>query len=203
MTKKKTKRNPGSPDPSPGDELLARLAAQLQNRLIDYVVIGGQAVNQHGHIRATVDIDFTVHLGPWDLPRILELVEKNDLTVQVRDMSTKDWVMMTQVLPCAAPAVNMGVDFSFVPSPYMQQAIARGTWFEIAGRPVRFLAIEDLLLQKVIANRPQDRIDVVELLVRHASADVDYIHRWLTEFAAVLDEPLVQRFDELKREADA
>ncbi len=203
MTKKKTKPNPDSPERFAGDELLARLAQELTRRQIGYVVIGGQAVNQHGHIRTTVDIDFTIDMGPWDLPRILELADANQLTVNVRDMDARDWVMLTQVLPCAAPREQMGVDFSFVPSPYIQQAIERGVWFDVAGQPVRFLAIEDLLLQKVIANRAQDHIDVVELLVRHSQADFDYIQRWLTEFAAVLDEPLVQRFGEWKKEADA
>jgi len=203
MTKKKTKSNPDLPERFPGDELLARLARELEQQQIGYVVIGGQAVNQHGHIRATVDIDFTVDLGPWELSRILALIDANQVEVNLQDVDVKQWVVRTQVLPCAAPALEMGVDFSFIPSPYIQQAIERGVWFDVAGRKVRFLAIEDLLLQKTIANRPQDRIDVVELLVRHADADFDYICHWLTQFTDVLDEPLVERFDELKREADA
>lgn len=201
MTPRKTKPNPDSPKRFPGDSLMAEIAGDMERHEIAYVVIGGQAVIQHGHVRATRDIDFTINLGPWDLPRILQLLNAHQLLANTSDAA--EWVSRTQVLPCRAPTLDLGVDFSFVPSPYIQQAIERGVWFPVAGREVRFLAIEDLLLQKVIANRPQDRIDVVELIVRHAGADFDYIRRWLTEFQGVLDEPLVERFEQLKSEAEA
>lgn len=163
------------------------------------MVIGGQAVNAHGHSRFTKDVDFTIDLGPWDLDIVLDIASRTKLNVECND--PQQFVDLTQVLPCTAAYADLGVDFSFVPSPYIKQAIARGVWFDVGGRPVRFLAIEDLLLQKVIANRPQDRIDVVELLVRHGDADFEYIRQWLREFEDVTDEQLIERFEALHRES--
>lgn len=42
-------------------ELLQTLATALSSAKIDYAVLGGQAVLQHGEPRATKDIDLTLH----------------------------------------------------------------------------------------------------------------------------------------------
>ncbi len=185
---------------SPADALIRRLAEALDDQRINYVVIGGQAVIQHGHVRTTTDVDLSLPLAPFDPSRVLAVARKCSLTIGPKD--PKEHIRQTQVLPCHDAQSALGVDFSFVDSDYLRTAIDRADWFKVAGYPVRFLAIVDLLLQKVIANRPQDRIDVVELLVRHEKADFDYIRSWLRQFEQVLEEPLVERFDELKREAD-
>jgi len=199
MARKKIRRSRGSRTSSPGDRLLHRLAEALDNRRISYVVIGGQAVNQHGHSRFTGDIDFTVHLPPWDVQPILDVTSVTKVKVAVPDPAS--WVAEMHVLPCRAERAQLGVDFSFVPSPYIEHAISRSVKYEIDGYGVRFLAIEDLLLQKVIANRPQDRIDVIELAARHSRINEKYIRDWLRKFEEVLEEPLVERFDDLLKES--
>lgn len=199
MARRKTKPNPGSPESSPGDRLIRQLAEALDRQDIGYVVIGGQAVNQHGHSRFTRDVDFTVHLGPWEAPRIVALATEANLSPDVPD--PVQWTAEMHVFPCHHPESGLGVDFSFVASAYMRLAIQRGVSFDIAGYPVRFLAIEDLLLQKVIANRSQDRIDVVELLVRHPRADFDYLRQWLRQFEEIIEERLIERFESLLKES--
>jgi len=195
MARKKTKQSPASPESFPGDRLIAAVARALDKQKIDYVVIGGQAVIQHGHNRFTGDVDFTVHLPPWEVAKILQLVKDVALTTEIPDPVR--WVEEMHVLPCFYPPMKLGVDFSFVASDYIGHAVKRGDEFQIAGYGVRFLALEDLLLQKVIANRPQDRIDVVELLARHATVDFDYIRHWLGQFEQIVEEPLIERFDQL------
>jgi len=159
------------------------------------VVIGGQAVNYHGHVRFTRDVDFTVALEPWEIDSVLDAVKTVGLQIQVPN--PREFVGQVMVLPCLDVSTEMGVDISFVSSPYLFGAIQRAVQFPIAGRLVRFLALEDLLLQKVIANRPQDRIDVVELLARHATVDFDYIRHWLGQFEQIVEEPLIERFNQL------
>ncbi len=195
MARKKTKQNPVSPESFPGDRLIAAIARALDRQKIDYVVIGGQAVIQHGHNRFTGDVDFTVHLPPWQVAKILQLAKEVALTTEIPDPVR--WVEEMHVLPCFYPPMKLGVDFSFVASDYIRDAVERAVKFQIAGYAVRFLTLEDLLLQKVIANRPQDRIDVVELLARHAKIDFPYIRRWLRQFEQIVEEPLIARFDEL------
>ena len=180
---------------SPNEQLIRRIIDALEAQRIDAVIIGGQAVNYHGHSRFTRDVDVTVTVGPWEVQAVLRAVYAAGLQTRVDDVV--DFVAHTMVLPCLDATSKMGVDISFVDSEYLHQAIGRAVQFPIAGRMVRFLALEDLVLQKVIANRPQDRIDVVELLARHLKADHDYIRQWLRQFEEVVEERLVERFDEL------
>lgn len=200
MARKKTNPKSGSRGSFPGDELLARLAAFLKKEGVSYVVIGGQAVNQHGHHRFTRDIDFTIDVGPWEASRIIRLAKAAGLRINVKNPEAL--VDETQVLPCWDAVAQMGVDFSFVPSDYVRQTIKRAVRHRIAGQLVAFLSVEDLIVQKTIANRPQDRIDVIELTVRHSRLDRRYIRDWLTEFEAVLDEQLVTRFEQLMEESE-
>ncbi len=180
---------------SPNEQLIRRVVDAFDARRIQSVVIGGQAVNYHGHIRFTRDVDFTVAVEPWKIDPVLDAVKAAGLQLQVSD--PHGFVAQVMVLPCLDISAGMGVDISFVSSPYLQNAIERATPFPIAGRMVRFLTLEDLLLQKVIANRPQDRIDVVELLARHTKVDFSYIRHWLGQFEQIAEEPLISRFDEL------
>jgi hypothetical protein len=180
------------------EQLIRRIVDALDAAEVESVIIGGQAVNYHGHSRFTRDVDITVRLAPWEVDRVLRATEAASLRIEVP--SPREFVAQTMVLPCLDEASRMGVDISFVDSSYAQGMIQRAAQFPVAGRLVRFLSIEDLLIQKVIANRPQDRIDVVELFNRHRSADVAYIRNWLRQFEEVIEESLVDRFDELVRE---
>lgn len=184
---------------SRNEQLIRRIVDALDAEHIDSVIIGGQAVNYHGHHRFTRDVDVTVRLGPWEFERVLRAVQTAGLRVEIS--APREFVAQTMVLPCLDEPSEMGVDISFVDSPYAQGTIQRAVRFPVAGRLIRFLSIEDLLLQKVIANRPQDRIDVVELLARHGNADFEYVIHWLKQFEEVVEEPLVERFAGLRGES--
>lgn len=53
--------NADLPPPRPPEQLdLARLCRELNQRGARYVVVGGMAINQHGLVRATEDIDLLI-----------------------------------------------------------------------------------------------------------------------------------------------
>lgn len=60
-------------------KLLEKIAQELLNQRIPYMVIGGQAVLVYGEPRLTKDIDITLGIGIEELDRIENLVEKTAL----------------------------------------------------------------------------------------------------------------------------
>jgi len=176
-------------------ELLEQLGLALNASAIPYMLIGGQAVLLYGEPRLTRDIDLTLGIGPEHLPDLLKMVEAIGLQVRVAD--AMQFVTQTMVLPCEQPGTGIRVDFLFSSSPYEQQALQRARVVTIGRAELRFAALEDLIIHKVIAGRPRDLEDVRTMLLKNPNVDAAYIRQWLEEFERALAEPYPQRFEEI------
>ena len=179
--------------------LLVNLAQALDRAGIPYMVIGGQAVLVYGEPRLTRDIDLTLGLTPDALSQVLNVTREVNLHILVED--PEDFVRRLWVLPTLHPPTGLRVDFIFSWTPYEQQALERVRAIEIEGYPVRFACPEDVIVHKMLAGRPRDLEDVRSIL-RKQSVDVDYIHRWLEAFEQTLEQPLAQRFEQIRQEEE-
>lgn len=179
-------------------ELLARTARALEGAGLPYMVIGGQAVLLYGEPRLTRDVDVTLGVSVDRLPDVLAVVAELSLRPLV---DPESFTRETMVLPCQDPESGGRLDLVFSTSPYEREAIARARTVDTAGQPVRFAAPEDLVIHKMIAGRPRDLEDVRGILAKQTGMDRDWIRRWLEDFEAVVDDPLIERFDELAGEA--
>jgi len=175
--------------------LLEHIARGLDARGFPYMVIGGQAVLLYGEPRLTRDVDVTLGVGPDKLPSLLEWVGESGWQVLVE--SAAEFVAKTLVLPCLEPGSGIRIDLIFSFSPYERQAIQRSRVVDIRQTPVRFAAVEDLVIHKIMAGRPRDLEDVRSILLKNPALDVSYTRRWLTELGASKGEDLVSCFDEL------
>ncbi len=180
---------------------MSRVSRAFDKAGIPYVIIGGQAVIVHGYIRYTHDVDFSVGLP---INRLAEVIRIRDaLGLQPRDPDSDLAARFKFVLHCIDPQTEYGVDISFVDSPYLTLATERAKVHRVQGNPVRFLSVEDVLVHKVVAFRLNDQADVIELLNRGHTVDHAEVERWLAEFESVCEEPLCERYRELRRRADA
>jgi hypothetical protein len=178
--------------------LMARIGRTLNEAEIPYMVIGGQAVIHHGELRATKDVDFTLAISPFDAGRLIALLERCGLEPLYDDPA--QFVRESHLLPCRSRTVPLRVDFAFTDTPYEQQAIARGEDVMIEGVPVRFASVEDLLVHKLLAWRPQDQKDIETILLKNPEADLDEVRYWCGQFEQVLEEPVADRLDQALRQ---
>ena len=183
------------------EALLGKLARGLDLRGIPYMLIGGQAVLLYGEPRLTRDVDVTLGVGPEKLSVILDLVRESEW--QVLTGSPADFVAKTLVLPCLDSPSGIRVDLIFSFSAYERQAIGRARVVPVAGTAIRYAAVEDLIIHKIVAGRPRDLEDVRSILLKNPALDVDYVRRWLGEFEAAQVEYLLARFEELWKQKDA
>ncbi len=65
---------------------------------------------------------------------------------------------------------------------------------------VSFASPEDLVIQKIVAGRPQDVLDVENVLLKNPDVDADCVLHWLEQMEAVVESPLVETFRKLYKE---
>ncbi len=190
----------GSSEYSAADQLMAMLAESFDHAGLPYVVIGGQAVIQHGYGRSTVDVDFTIAVG---FDRFQTVVDHlSELGIGPRYEQSQETIRLNQIFFGYHAQLEVRADFSFVDAPYLVLAISRAAVHPIEGYPVRFLSLEDLFIHKVLASRKQDLADVDQLLRINAEVDHDEVERWLREYEPLVEKPLVDQYRALRRQAE-
>lgn len=138
---------------------------------IPHALIGGLAVGLHGYPRTTKDVDFLVGVEAFERTEPI-LVFRSEL----RDL------------------VRVGV-VDLIPLPRGFEALAEHLGVP-SGTEVPVIGVEALVLLKLLANRPQDRADVGQLI--DVGLDVSAVTAFLRRNAA----PLVAAFAEIVAEDD-
>lgn len=115
------------------------------------MVIGGQAVLLYGEPRLTKDIDIILGIGPEELSKIKKIVDL--LTLRYLVENIEEFVKETMVLPVIDEESGIRVDFIFSYSPYERQAIERARGINFGRTVVKFAALEDVVIHKIIAER--------------------------------------------------
>ena len=127
---------------------------------VEYLIVGGHAVNAYTEPRATKDIDI------WINPEILN-AEKVFNALQTfgaplaglskEDFTDKESFFIIGVKPNRIDIIHKipGLDFS--------DAWINKNQFEINKVKANFLSLDNLITAKIAAGRPQDLADVVKL----------------------------------------
>ncbi len=143
------------------------LIRALNNEGVRYVVIGGMAMVLHGSDHATVDSDFAVAADAENTeplvramaafhPRPAHFPETMDFPWGGRSIFGSVISLVTDVGDVDFIRVLPGVD-SF------EGLLARSVTRNVFGLSVHVASIEDLIAMKTEANRPKDKIHLIEL----------------------------------------
>ena len=177
------------------EALLKLLARELDRAEIPYMVIGGQAVQLYGEPRMTRDIDLTLGLGSEGLDRVVAVCGRCGL--KPLPAAPAQFVRETMVLPAFDERTGIRVDFVFSATEYERQAISRSRPVELGGVSVRFAAVEDVVIHKLVAGRPRDLEDARGIVAKNPGLDRGYVERWLAAFNRALDRDLSSAFRRL------
>jgi hypothetical protein len=178
------------------ESLLAKIASALDCAQIPYMVIGGQAVLLHGEPRLTRDIDVTLGVDDSGLDPLLGLLRDTGLLAVVQDV--QKFVHETNVLPVSDQATGIRIDFIFSSSEYERRAIRRAQKIEVESASVRFAAVEDLIIHKLVAGRPRDSEDVRGIISRNPALDREYLLGWLKSLGEALGRDLRKEFNTIE-----
>ena len=135
---------------------LLRIARILKANKIPYMVIGGVANLFWGVPRTTLDIDITIQV-PEDSQT--SLIAKMRRSYKLRASNPIAFVRKTNVLPLEDRS-GVRIDLIFAKLPYELEAICRSKRVRVNGNSVQICSPEDLVVHKIISDRPRDREDV-------------------------------------------
>jgi hypothetical protein len=150
------------------------LFAALDRHQVDYLLIGGLAVSLHGVERATMDVDITVAMNPYNLAALIETAKELMLTpvlpVPLESLGNiellRDWHAQRHLEAFALRTPELAgvtIDVLLFPPVDFAGMIARAVEFEIAGTAIKVVSIDDLIALKNAVGRPIDLSDVAHL----------------------------------------
>jgi hypothetical protein len=132
----------------------------LNAHKVEYLLIGGYAVNYHGYPRATADMDIWVAVHPDNAGRIVAALK--DFGFDLPDLSPGLFLRPWQIIRLGVPPIRIeiataisGVDFS--------ESYAQRVEDALDGVPVTLIDLEHLKRNKKASGRHQDLADLENL----------------------------------------
>ena len=172
---------------SPVLATLAEVAKLLGQHDVDWAVLGALAANVYrAAARTTFDVDLLVTVDNAGMDVIAEAAKSEGWTV--RHLHPEGSLLRI------AHDEHGAADLLAVEMDYQRKALrrARSETFS-GGITARVLAVEDVIVTKLIANRAQDDGDITSILEAGAPMDVKYLKHWMEvwdvadRFAAILE----------------
>lgn len=157
---------------------LEAIFSALNAAQVRYIVVGGLAVNVHGYLRFTKDLDLVLKMVPENIERTLDVLDdlgyRPTVPVDARQFSDpdqrKNWIEEKgmQVFQFwsndhAETPIDLFVKEPFPFEEEYQRSLVKLLYNSL---DVHFVSIPTLIDMKKTAGRDQDRIDIDHLLMR-------------------------------------
>jgi len=164
-------------------ETLIELLAEFDRKNVSYALAGGWAFSALVEPRATTDIDLLILLDSPSQEVIQSLVAPIFPSAIVHPAPMK--LKGVSIWRCTGirNKQEIIVDFLLADSAFLRSALARRQRITLGTQEVAMLALEDLMLMKMVAGRLQDLADLekIEQNKERLSIDLSYIEQWKTD----------------------
>jgi hypothetical protein len=159
-----------------------------------YAILGGVAVSVYGEPRFTYDIDVNVMLSKENVGAFIKAAKKHGFSPI--PVNIGKFVEKTGVIPArfSKNGINGLSDFIIAQNMLELQAIKRARYRRFYSSRARVVRAEDLVLHKLLSERPRDREDARGIIRRQGSKlDSRYVNIWLRKVAKLTHRPYIAR----------
>ena len=123
---------------------------------VDYIMVGGWAVNLHGYVRATIGLDIWILADQENARKVYAALGEFGAPlgeVKPEDFAQDGTIFQIGIAPCRIDVINKidGVKYA--------EASPRAVQKTIEGVPVRIISREDLIANKRASGRTKDLAD--------------------------------------------
>lgn len=175
---------------------LADLTEWLEAAHVPAMVVGGIAASILGRPRATRDIDALAVVRDDQWTQLVGSAGAHGILPRIE--SPVEFARRTRVLLLRHTESGIDIDVILSGLPFEADAVSRATIHDLSGVRVRLPQVEDLLIMKAIAHRPQDLRDIEGLLDVFPTVDIESVRHCVQDFAAAAELPgLPEEFEKL------
>lgn len=175
---------------------LAALATAFEDAKVPAAVVGGVAVSLLGRPRFTRDIDALVDLDESRWPDLIEAARRAGIVPRIEE--ALEFAGRSRVLLLRHVQSQIDIDVILGGLDFERSAVAAAKPHSVGDVMVRLPRVEDLMIMKAVAQRPQDLLDLEGLVSAHPEVDLATVRRWVAEFSAAAAMPsLIEEFDRL------
>lgn len=173
------------------EEAVVAISGFLETAGIPYMVIGGVANLFWGVPRTTLDVDVTIWRDDRDIP---QLIPRLAAVFRLLPDQPVEFIRETRVLPMETMQ-GFRVDLIFGALPFEEAAIRHARVVSVSGQPVHVCSPEDLIISKIVSDRPRDRDDVAGIIQRQGpKLDRRYLDPLIESLAAEMGRPDLLEF---------
>ncbi len=139
------------------------LLSVFQKHNVDYLIVGGFAVNRYGYNRATGDLDIYLRDTKQNRKNLIEAIDemgygRYDILMETPIIAGDCEIMMDDGM-----YADLMMDIPGLDKENYNEYLAMATVDLVQGFEIRFLHYNHLLENKRATNRAKDRLDVEEL----------------------------------------
>lgn len=132
----------------------------LNANRVEYLLVGGYAVGVHGHVRATVGIDFFYRRTPENVTRLLAALQEFGAPPVVLDRAHLE--APDTVTAFGAPPVRIDL-LSGISGVTFDEAAEGAVQVPLGGDVLPVIGLRALCVNKQASGRPKDRHDLEQL----------------------------------------
>ena len=148
----------------------------LNRENIDYVVVGGLAVNFHGLPRTTMDMDLILQISEDEIPKLAEFLARKGFQVSASGLKRA----FEEKTHCTIPDKRsmFRLDIKGIYSEADRRTFERRILFKYKGTKIYIAAAEDLIASKLLYGGEQDLKDAEGIYIRQlGKLDMKYLER--------------------------
>lgn len=175
-------------------EPLSALERLMKKTRSPWMIIGGVAASLLGKPRFTADVDVVVLIDDEDISGFLKSAERFGFRSRIAnpiEFAKKNRILLLRHIQSA-----INIDISLGLLPFEKNAIKNRIRRKVRNLTFYLPTPEDLIIFKAVSHRPQDMMDIQEILRDNPSLNVRYIRRMVNEFADALEMPEIH--DDIK-----
>jgi len=159
------------------EEVLHNILHLLNKLRFPYMLVGGLAVGFFGEPRFTRDIDIAIIIDPKNIEILIRALKRHKYIFHEKEI-----LMLSRLsnrFAIADPSDTYRIDLWIPKSGYEKKSFERRKKKKISQTSFFLISPEDLILFKLLADRPQDILDIKGILGRQkGKLDRDYMRFW-------------------------
>lgn len=177
---------------------LSTISKELAVRNLRYALIGGLAASLRGRVRATDDVDLIILCSLDEALALVSSLRKSEFSSLVED--AEEIARTALLIPLIHDPTNIQLDLAVGLSGFEREIVERADPMMLGEVEIFVATAEDLILLKLIADRPQDRQDVEGIVdVQADEIDWNYCMEIAQQLKDAVSIDLETRIGELKR----